>query len=532
MRLPAILLVLVASPVAGETTELPAATEGSPIGTVNIQRQNVFDTSKPKEDNAFYRLVNRFHIMTREKVIAKQLLFEAGEPYNKQLVEESERVLRRNKYLFDASITAAPQDDGTVDIEVNTRDVWTLIPEISISRSGGENQSAFGIEEKNLFGYGQRVLLSHTEDVDRRSNLFEFSDRQLGRSWVSVDLRIADNSDGHSNLLSIAKPFHALDARWMAGGFVFDDDRRSTLYILGNAAAEYRHERTSFSAFGGWSSGLKNNWTTRWTVGGAYDDNRFSAVQNPSLPAAIPADRKLVYPFVGIEILEDQFEKSTNANQIGRSEDFYFGTRLTASLGWSDTRFDADRDALIYTLAGHTGFGSMERNALLLTANIRGRREGGRTANATATVNARYYSRRSEKRVFFAKLEATAGQNLDLDNPVEIGGDTGLRGYPLRYQTGDSRILVTVEQRYFTDWYPFRLFRIGGAVFFDVGRTYGDDPLGGPNLGWLKDVGFGFRFAPTRFGTRKIIHLDVAFPLDGDPTIDSVQILLEAKRSF
>jgi hemolysin activation/secretion protein len=206
--------------------------------------------------------------------------------------------------------------------------------------------------------------------------------------------------------------------------------------------------------------------------------------------------------------------------------------RLTASLGWSDTRFDADRDALIYTLAGHTGFGSMDRNALLLTANIRGRREDGRTANATATVNARYYSRRSEKRIFFAQLEATAGHNLDLDNPVEIGGDTGLRGYPLRYQTGDSRILVTVEQRYFTDWYPFRLFRIGGAVFFDVGRTYGDDPLGGPNLGWLKDVGFGLRFAPTRFGTRKIIHLDVAFPLDGDPTIDSVQILLEAKRSF
>ena len=134
--------------------------------------------------------------------------------------------------------------------------------------------------------------------------------------------------------------------------------------------------------------------------------------------------------------------------------------------------------------------------------------------------------------MFFATLNATAGQNLDLDNPVEVGGDTGLRGYPLRYQSGDSRVLFTVEQRYFTDWYPFRLFRVGGAVFVDVGRTYGDDPLGGPNLGWLKDVGFGFRFAPTRLGTKKVIHLDVAFPLDGDPSIDSVQLLLEAKRSF
>jgi len=31
--------------------------------------------------------------------------------------------------------------------------------------------------------------------------------------------------------------------------------------------------------------------------------------------------------------------------------------------------------------------------------------------------------------------------------------------------------LLTVEQRFYTDWYPFRLARIGAAVFGDVGRT-------------------------------------------------------------
>ena len=52
------------------------------------------------------------------------------------------------------------------------------------------------------------------------------------------------------------------------------------------------------------------------------------------------------------------------------------------------------------------------------------------------------------------------------------------------------------------------------------------------NFGWLKNVGFGLRIAPMRFSTSKVAHLDFAFPLDGDPSIDSVQILLEAKRSF
>jgi hypothetical protein len=76
------------------------------------------------------------------------------------------------------------------------------------------------------------------------------------------------------------------------------------------------------------------------------------------------------------------------------------------------------------------------------------------------------------------------------------------------------------------------LFRVGGAIFFDVGRTWGKNPVGGESLGWLRDVGFGLRFAPTRTGARKILHLDIAFPLDGDASIDNVQILLEAKRSF
>jgi hemolysin activation/secretion protein len=147
-------------------------------------------------------------------------------------------------------------------------------------------------------------------------------------------------------------------------------------------------------------------------------------------------------------------------------------------------------------------------------------------------LSARYYRHHSAKRLFFATMNVTVGGDLDLDNPVQLGGDSGLRGYPLRYQSGDAKILLTVEQRYFTNWYPFRLLRLGGAVFFDAGRTWGENPLGANNLGWLRDIGLGLRFATTRSGVRKIVHLDVAFPLDGDQSIDDVQILLESKRSF
>ncbi len=502
------------------------------IGKISFDKSSVFDLSIPAENNWLYRLANRLHIVTKDKVIRKQLLFRSGDTYSARVVDESERILRRNTYLFDADIRSTRYEDGIVDLSVATRDVWTLSPDVSVSRSGGENRTKVGLEETNFLGRGQLLRVARIENVDRTSDSFEFADRHLGRSWVSTSLRIADNSDGKSNLLSAIRPFYALDTRWSAGGWLLDDDRRSALYLLGEEAAEYQHKRDYASLFGGWSKGLRNGWVRRWTAGFVSDDNRFSEVIDPTLPAAIPADRELVYAFVGLDILEDAFTTTRNRDQIGKTEDFFLGSSLSASLGWSDESLGADRDALIYTASASRGFGSLADTALLLKASANGRLESGHTKNAMLTVNARYYRTQSAKRLFFATLSATAGHELDLDQPVQLGGDNGLRGYPLRYQSGDSKLLLTIEQRYFTDWYPFRLFRVGGAIFVDAGRVWGDNPLGSEPYDWLADVGLGFRFAPTRSSARKMIHLDIAFPLGGDPSIDDVQVLLESKRGF
>ena len=113
-----------------------------------------------------------------------------------------------------------------------------------------------------------------------------------------------------------------------------------------------------------------------------------------------------------------------------------------------------------------------------------------------------------------------------------LGGDNGLRGYPLRYQAGTRRAILTVEERFYTELYPWRLFRVGYAAFMDVGRVDGQDPRASPSLGTLSDVGFGLRLSSPRSSGRSIVHIDLAFPLNGDPSIDKVQLLVETKGSF
>jgi len=505
---------------------------GAVIGEIRLDRQQIFDTSQPEEDNALFRLANRLHPLTRPSVITSQLLFSSGDPYDPRLLAESERILRDNGFLFDALVVPVAYEDGEVDVLVRTRDLWTLEPALSLSRSGGENRTLFGVEDQNFLGTGATVSLEFESDVDRDSRRVTYSDRQLGRNWISVDLNYSDNTDGTSKALSVWRPFYALDTR-RAGGFTaFADDRVDSLFELGDEVVDYRHDEELLQLWYGWSPGLREGWTRRWRAGVVYHENAFGPPDDPVRAGPVPEDRRLVYPYISLELLEDRYTETTNHDQIGRTEDFYLGTRLSASIGWADESLGSDRDAWVLSAEASRGYGTPADRMLLLEARASTRLESGDIENGLVRGSIRYYHKQSEKRLFFMTLHGAVSENLDLDNPLQLGGDSGLRGYPIRYQTGEASAVFTIEQRYFTDWYPWRLFRVGGAVFGDLGRTWGDNPVGGGSLGLLKDVGFGLRLAPTRGGTEKVIHIDVAFPLDGDDSLDSVQISVEGKRSF
>jgi hypothetical protein len=107
------------------------------VGNIVLLKNDVFDLSDERENNRLYRLVNKLHIITKDHVIEKQLLLKPGDLYSKRLSDESERILRRNRYLYDVAITPTAKHDGVVDLSVATRDVWTLKPSLSVSRNGG-----------------------------------------------------------------------------------------------------------------------------------------------------------------------------------------------------------------------------------------------------------------------------------------------------------------------------------------------------------------------------------------------------------
>ena len=517
---------------------IPSAAEleanGAVIGEISIVNGDVFDTQLPQENNRIFRLANRLHIETRPKVILSQLLFKSGDAYSARVMRESERILRLNTYLFDAKIVPTSYQDGVVNLEVRTRDVWTLKPGISLSRKGGENESGFEFEESNLLGLGKEVGLSYSNDVDRSSTKLSYLDPHLLGTWNRLDVAYASNSDGKLRQFELGRPFYSLDTPWAAGFTLKDWQRVDSRYDLGEVVDKFNHSQTDLEFAGGWSSGLTRGWVRRLSVGAAYQRDQFAPTFDPRSAAVLPMDRKLVYPFVDLELLQDAYEERRNQDQIERTEDYYSGTFATLRLGYAAEDFGSDRDAAIVSLKTGTSF-ELDRehdHTIMLNAEGGTRIENGELRNAILSGDARYYWRFSQRQLFFALLSGTISENLDTEQQILLGGDNGLRGYPLRYQDGTSRVLLTLEHRIYTKYYLFRLFNVGGAVFFDAGRTWGAGTAGGVSQGILKDVGIGLRLGSSRSAFGNVIHVDLAMPLDGDNDIDSVQLLVGTKKSF
>jgi hypothetical protein len=319
----------------------------------------------------------------------------------------------------------------------------------------------------------------------------------------------------------------------MLGGNLVDEHRVDPIYDRGEQIDEFEHEVKGFTVQGGWSSGFGDGRVTRWLAGATSSEDVFNPTLDTPTPLLLPENRKLVYPWVGWQLLVDDYREMSELNDIGRTEDISLGTNVFVSLGFAEKSYGSDRDATLLRATFQKGWEpGGPGHMLTLSASGSTRDEDGGLQNSIVEAAAHYYLRNSDSRVFAVTAAFTATSNLDSESQVLLGGDNGLRGYPLRYQAGESRALLSIEERFFTDLYPWRLFRVGYAAFLDVGRVSGSDSRAAPTLGTLSDVGVGLRLSSPRASGKSVVHIDLAFPLNGDPMIDTMQLIVETKGSF
>ena len=342
----------------------------------------------------------------------------------------------------------------------------------------------------------------------------------------------ADKSDGRTKFISLERPFYSLDSRWAMGVSAGTDIETASLYEFGEIINQFRHYSETAEAYWGFSQGYVNKLVYRWRIGYEKKLNEFEPSGDyPNAP--IPGDRDFRYPYLGFNLYEDKVIKTQRVRLISRTEDLNLGDNITLKVGWSDEGFGASNEGLVFNAVAHMAFKPTVNQLILFSPATSGSIDTDSTAqNVKIGFNSRYYLPNIRNQIFYMALSAEYVKNPYLDEQVLLGGDSGLRGYPLRYQWGDRKFLFTVEQRFYTSWNLFELANVGGLIFFDAGRAWFPGIEKTARTDILKDWGLGMRLTSTRSSGAVVLHIDLAFPLDGDDSIDEMQLLISTHESF
>lgn len=506
------------------------------VRSVHVTRLPIFDESNEDENNWLYRWANRIHVQTQEAHLREQLLFAEGDAYDSREVEESARLLRDLGHLYDADIRITEVCNDQVDLEVIARDVWSLTLDTSFSRSGGENDYRLGIGETNLFGTGQKIYVGTDKDDERRTTSFSYRDRNVGNSRIQTSVLIQDSDDGDQYAASLALPFYALDAT-RAWGIGFNNTERVDIqYFRGEDVTEVQHNIEDVSFFYGISKGLVNGFTNRWSFGYRYRHDEFSLADDLPPPTLFPIDQELSYPYVTFERVEDNYTTAFNLDEINRTEDLHLGYTFRATFGYAPESFGGNADRFVFN--GRFEDTLLYNEKILLRHSLAWEgllnQDTDASEDVVVSYGINYFRSQTTHRSFYAALNMTWSENLNGHRQILLGGDSGVRGFDRRLQSGDRSIVLTLEERQYTNYHLLNLAYLGFAVFIDVGRAWDPDVDEGFEDDYLASAGFGIRLASSKSDSARVIHIDFAFPLTNrdEPETDSSDVSVNIKSTL
>lgn len=499
--------------------------------------QTIFDEN---EDGIIFlhRWANAIHIKTKIITLENEATFFIKKCLKTSAdMAELERHLRSRRYLKDAKVS---RDKDSKKITITTWDNWSFLPTVSFGRKGGVNTYSFGIKERNLLGLGIDTELESYRNSQRSGYKLQTTIPLFQKQNTSIKLKFADNDDGQQRSVFLQKVFAGFDIETAYNIGFNEESRNDTIFQNDQDQSIFGHDIRFKEASFAWLIYNNNSNLLRYRLGGTQDKDTFSqrpveqinTSENSVLTTVIPKDRDLLYPWFSFEYLEKDFRELTNVHLITQIEDFNHGWQINSRLGIGNGKKDNSAWTL-WRIRVKKGF-NLHNNALLLLdlalANDSYQHRGNRLL---MTLNSEYFYRLNKTWGFYIGNANVISKNQYLDQPVTMGGNTGLRGFPLQYQHGENSVKVTSEIRYYPKINLFKLFDLAGVAFIDAGRAFGESTVKNSEDGWLGSIGLGLRlYSPHSSGNHPIIHIDFAFPQSDNPDINRFEMRIQAKKSF
>lgn len=481
---------------------------GKTIGEISIDRRPIFDA----DGNWLERAANKTHMLTRERVIRRDLLFRTGEQLDPQTIIRNKQLLRSRSYLSDVDISVVPDpvDTTCVNIAITTRDSWT------ISVDGGlhsEGRTTVGVYDANIFGTGNLLRINtnfNREDFSYGGNLVEYEIPNVLGTFYTADF--AGGRDFYNSTLSLGLRKEFLRPTDYEIGLTYGDIREKRYMIEQDTSLLVKQR--NLDAWGGYSH-LIPALRSSFYVTGRYNYRRVSerpAVSADYNPILHDQDALLA----GVGLYRERFYTANMVYGFGLREYLATGYKaeLVSGYVWGEFR-DAMYLGISYVTGGFRPVGYLMGGLTLGSYIDTG---SGMWRQSAVDVDLRWFSnlfmlRRSRIRQFLS-LNYTQGWNRlsGSDESIRFTDENGLQALK-EHVIGTNRMILNTETVLFSPYHPlgFRIAFFGFADFGLIGYS--------PNIfknEFYTSLGIGVRLRNERLVFNTIqIRLGIAFGKPG-----------------
>lgn len=461
------------------------------------------------------------HMTTHPRAIENLMLLKKGERCSLLLRLETERLLRAQPFLADATITAYQAGTDSVRLEVVTIDEPAVLGTLGV-QSGDPVLRAFQFGNGNLRGRGVSALAGWRDGGFYRDTWqVRYSNFQLFSAPVQMHLTGIRRDHGYDATGQVTFPF-------------FTEVQTIAWRVAGGASeilVPFRSPDQSPV-----SLGVRQQFIDAGTVlrigelglltilGGSISLERGGPVGEP----VIVTDSGLI-PDSGAALTHryDAFRSSRVNLLLGyRNVNFLRVSGFDAFSGTQDMRRGVQA---AFTVGRGLAIGGARKDEVFMSGNLYGGvgsavsfaglevlAEGRRMAGTweAVLVSGRFgtYFRPHPRHTITGSVEYSGGRGQWLPFQLALGDPRGgVRGYEDAELGGAARLVARLEERW-------RVGNIRGtgdlgfALFGEAGKLWAGDAPYGVTTDYLPSVGLAVMAAVPR-RSRRIWRLDIAFPL-------------------
>ncbi len=473
--------------------------EGKVIRQINIETLDPFGYSigdtLMSPQNLLAKTANNLHIKSLQITIRNLLLIRKNQRFDSLLVKESERLVRSRNYISDVSffVKAVSEQSDSVDIFIRALDIWSAIPNGSVSASS----ITIGLTDQNFLGLGHTFQNEYHGNYSKGINSYttNYTIPNIKNTYIGANLHFDILGQENFNRgFAINRPFFSPFAKW-AAGVNFTQQFRLDSIQTDNSI--FIPQRIKFNVQDYWAGNARR----LFSGNSEYDrtTNFISAVRFLRV-------HYLEKPAEWLDTLHRYFSENLLLASVGISSRKYVQDRYIFKFGITE-------DVPIGKAFSITG-GYQEKNGTgrfylgarvsvgdylswgYLSSNV----EYGTFLKAThaqqgiLSAGIIYFTGLMEigkwKFRQFVKPQITIGMNLFSYDTLRMKDVRGLDGFNSSGLSGTGRILLTLQTQAYTPW-NFIGFRFGPFLNFTLLNMLGDSSSSSKNNRMYSQIGVG-----------------------------------------